>query len=123
MATPLYFDFNVYFKGMMVEMKNIDPLVYSYINLLEDVTERCLSILPCNTGYNITLWFQSPRSNEKIVVGCDLDVLDMFKLCSRTCLVDLFVEVSDPDGLGYTLPIGPQVNVNVNEFAYDKVDV
>ncbi|KAG5546934.1 hypothetical protein RHGRI_012839 [Rhododendron griersonianum] len=123
MDTPLYFDINVHFRGRMTEIKNIDPLAYSYIDLLEDVTERSLSVLPCNTGCTITLLFQVPGSNEKIVVGCDLDVLDMFRLCSRTCLIDLFVDVGDADGLGYTLPIGPQVDVNVNEFVHPQVDV
>ncbi|KAI8561251.1 hypothetical protein RHMOL_Rhmol04G0324000 [Rhododendron molle] len=47
--TPLYFDINVHFRGRMTEIKNIDPLAYSYIDLLEDVTERSLSVLPCNT--------------------------------------------------------------------------
>ncbi|KAG5561793.1 hypothetical protein RHGRI_004739 [Rhododendron griersonianum] len=123
MDTPLYFDINVHFRGRMTEIKNIDPLAYSYIDLLEDVTERSLSVLPCNTGCTITLLFQVPGSNEKIVVGCDLDVLDMFRLCSRTCLIDLFVDVGDADGFGYTLSIGPQVDVNVNEFVHPQVDV
>ncbi|KAH7866421.1 hypothetical protein Vadar_020209 [Vaccinium darrowii] len=121
MANPLYFDINVHVYGKITKIKKIDPNRYSYIDLLDDITERSLSGLPCNRDCAITLSFQVPGSNEKVVVGCDLDVLDMFRFYSRTCLVDLFVELGDGTGLGdFTTPIGPQVDVNGTESVHDE---
>ncbi|KAH7841543.1 hypothetical protein Vadar_031333 [Vaccinium darrowii] len=120
MANPLYFDIIVHVYGKITEIKNIDPNRYSYIDLLDDITERSLSGLPCNRDCAITLSFQVPGFNEKVVVGCDLDVLDMFRFYSRTCLVDLFVKLGDGTGLGdFTTPIGPQVDVNGTEFVHE----
>ncbi|KAF7150533.1 hypothetical protein RHSIM_Rhsim02G0213500 [Rhododendron simsii] len=98
MASALYFDINVHFKGKVSRIKNVEPNCYSYIDLLDDVSEKSLSTVPCGNGCTITLKSVIPGSNETMVVGCDLDVLDMFRLNSKTCQIELFVELSDVDG-------------------------
>ncbi|KAG5561539.1 hypothetical protein RHGRI_004547 [Rhododendron griersonianum] len=98
MAYALYFDINVHFKGKISRIKNVEPNRYSYIDLLDDVAEKSLSTVPCGNGYTITLKSVIPGSNETMVVGCDLDVLDMFRLNSKTSQIELFVELSDVDG-------------------------
>lgn len=68
------------------------------MDLLDDVIEGSLSQLPPNRGASITLYCQVLGTMERMVVGCDLDVLEMFKLFVHTCQIDLYVELSDVRG-------------------------
>ncbi|KAF7145405.1 hypothetical protein RHSIM_Rhsim04G0059700 [Rhododendron simsii] len=63
MASALYFDINVHFKGKVSRIKNVEPNCYSYIDLLDDVSEKVCLLLN-----------------------------------SKTCQIELFVELSDVDG-------------------------
>lgn len=126
MAYALYFDINVHFKGKVSRIKNVEPNRYSYIDLLDDVAEKSLSTVPCGNGFTITLKSVIPGSNETMVVGCDLDVLDMFRLNSKTSQIELFVELSDVDGgleVGIDEGVGYQIIDLEKNDGYQIIDV
>ncbi|KAI8548138.1 hypothetical protein RHMOL_Rhmol07G0249100 [Rhododendron molle] len=116
----LYFDITVYFRGNVSRIKNVNPGRYTYVDLLDDVAEKSLSTIPCGNGCTITLKSKIPESNETIVVSCDLDVLDMFRFNSRTCQIELIVDVGEDGG---TLEVGGQEGVRNDVMAHDVIDL
>ncbi|KAF7150018.1 hypothetical protein RHSIM_Rhsim02G0160000 [Rhododendron simsii] len=99
----LYFDITMHFSRTVSTIENVDLSSYTYIDLLDDVAERNLSTVPCGSGCTIILKIKILESNETMVFGCDLVVLDMFRLNSRTCQIELIVHVGDD---GRTLEVG-----------------
>lgn len=97
MGSALYFDINVHFCGKVERIISIQPERYSYLDLLNDVSTRSFTHLPTHTGAVITMHFNKPGSNERMDVGSDLDVIEMFGLYSNVCVADLYVELSDVD--------------------------
>ncbi|KAG5533093.1 hypothetical protein RHGRI_027354 [Rhododendron griersonianum] len=116
----LYFDIAVYFRGYVSRIKNVNPGRYTYVDLLDDVAEKSLSTIPCGNGCTITLRSKIPESNETMVVSCDLDVLDMFRFNSRTCQIELTVDVGEDGG---TLEVGGQEVVRNDVRAHDVIDL
>ncbi|KAG5553271.1 hypothetical protein RHGRI_011210 [Rhododendron griersonianum] len=55
-----------------------------------------------------------------MVVSCDLDVLDMFRFNSRTCQIELIVDVGEDGG---TLEVGGQEGVRNDVRAHDVIDL
>lgn len=99
----LYFDITMHFRRNVSTIENVDPSSYTYVDLLDDVAERILSTVPCGSSCTITLKIKIPESNEIMVLGCDLVVLDMFRLNSKTCQIELIVHVGEDGG---TLEVG-----------------
>ncbi|KAG5557076.1 hypothetical protein RHGRI_007362 [Rhododendron griersonianum] len=119
----LYFGITVHFRGTLSRTKNVNPVSYTYIDLLDDVAEKSLSTVPCGSGCMIRFKRKITESNETMVVHCDLVVLDMFRLNSRTCQIELIVHVGEYGG---TLELGGEEGVR-NEVidlgdTYDVVE-
>lgn len=119
----LYFSVTMHFRGALSRIKNVNPASYTYIDLLDDVTDKSLSTVSCGSGCMIRFKRKISESNEIMVVRCDLVVLDMFWLNSKTCQIELIVHVGEYGG---TLELGGEEGVK-NEVidlgdTYDVVE-
>ncbi|KAI8568438.1 hypothetical protein RHMOL_Rhmol02G0199300 [Rhododendron molle] len=68
----LYFDITMHFRRTLSTIEIVDPSSYTYVDLLDDVAKRSLSIVPCGSGCMIILKIKIPESNETMVLVKDL---------------------------------------------------
>ncbi|KAA8524684.1 hypothetical protein F0562_011107 [Nyssa sinensis] len=61
-------------------IRNVDPDRYSYLNLTEDIGQVSLSHLSSRVGLALTILCDVPRSNDKLLVESDEDILRMFEI-------------------------------------------
>lgn len=93
MAPNQYFHLVLHHQDNVVEVRNVDPDRYSYLDLLDDVSDSVLSYIPGSRGLDINLTCDIPGSSERRPVVTDKDVFDMFYVEGRLEIVNLFVNV------------------------------
>ncbi|KAH7833122.1 hypothetical protein Vadar_003287 [Vaccinium darrowii] len=105
MAPFRMFDIVLHCGDKVVDVRNVDPDKYSYLDLLDDVSDTVLSYLPASKGVAIKLFCDIPSSSERREVQNDKDVYDMFYLGGGS-----EYEVND-EGISYTVNLAQWVCV------------
>ncbi|KAA8524637.1 hypothetical protein F0562_011060 [Nyssa sinensis] len=73
-------------------IRNVDLDRYSYLNLTEDIGQVSLSHLSSRVGLALTILCDVPRSNDKLLVESDEDILRMFEI-HNSRKIKLYVDI------------------------------
>ncbi|KAF5952250.1 hypothetical protein HYC85_010194 [Camellia sinensis] len=80
MATEMRHDIMVHYKGSINHILNIDPDKYNHMDLFADSCEIALSNVPASHVITLDLYGVVPRSEVRIELKYDQDLLRMFGL-------------------------------------------
>lgn len=88
-----YFDLIFHFNGIVGHCNNVDPEMYSYMDMLQDVNKTVLSKMASNIGASITVVYEFPGTGYRFELSSDKAVMDLFSMEGIPPTLNLFVEV------------------------------
>ncbi|CAK9140743.1 unnamed protein product [Ilex paraguariensis] len=93
-------DLTVHYLADEFVVKNIDPDVYCYFDMLNDVCEIALKDVPSNVNTSISLSCGIHGSMQKMHVNEDADVVKMFQLNNKSTVIHVYI-----DGVQFIPPL------------------
>ena len=97
-------DIVVHYSSNLLSIEKVDPYMYFFLDLMNEIYEIALSHIPSQVGLDITFKYLVHGSDDMMVIAGDDDIMKMFKLHRIHRNIHLYVYVEgDTCGEGNTI--------------------